>query len=163
MSQASESVYDFSVISNSGEPVSLGDYRGQVLLIVNTASGCGFTPQYEGLEQLFRKHDNFQVLAFPCNQFGAQEPGSDQEIADFCQLKFDTSFPLFSKIEVNGAGADPLWQFIKRKATGLLGSEPVKWNFTKFLIGKDGKVLARYAPQTKPQAIEKDIVKALEA
>ncbi|OQW47036.1 MAG: glutathione peroxidase [Proteobacteria bacterium SG_bin6] len=137
----------------------LADYVGQVLLIVNTASQCGFTPQYAGLEALWRRYRErgFAVLGFPCNQFGAQEPGSAEEIASFCSLTYDVSFPMFAKIEVNGAGADPLYKALKASAPGLLGSRSIKWNFTKFLVDREGKVVRRYGPQVKPETLEQDI------
>jgi glutathione peroxidase len=134
-----------------------------VLLIVNVASECGFTPQYAGLEALQRKHApaGFAVLGFPCNQFGAQEPGTEAQIRDFCESSYAVSFPLFAKIDVNGSDAHPLYQFLKSSEPGLLGTEAIKWNFTKFLVGRDGKVIKRYAPATKPEAIEADIAEAL--
>src|SRR5271156_4303563 len=149
-------VYDFQAETLDGEPAALADYRGQVLLIVNTASKCGFTPQYEGLEALYRKHkeQGFAVLGFPCNQFGAQEQGNAAEIASFCSLTYDVSFPMFGKIDVNGPAAHPLYAFLKKQKKGLLGSEGIKWNFTKFLIGRDGAVVGRFAPSTKPEALE---------
>ena len=151
-----KSVYDFGAQRLDGQAVQLADYRGQVLLIVNTASKCGFTPQYEGLEALYRKHKDkgFAILGFPCNQFGAQEPGDAAEIANFCSLTYDVSFPLFGKIEVNGPKTDPLYAFLKHEKKGLLGSEGIKWNFTKFLIGRDGKPVDRFAPTVTPQALE---------
>ncbi|WP_297511280.1 glutathione peroxidase [uncultured Caulobacter sp.] len=155
------SVYDYSAKTLDGQDASLADYRGQVLLIVNTASKCGFTPQYEGLEQLWRtyKDRGFTVLAFPCNQFGAQEPGDAAEIANFCSLTYDVTFPVMSKIDVNGEGAHPLYRFLKKEQKGLLGTEAIKWNFTKFLIGRDGEVVERFAPTTKPE----DLKAAIEA
>ena len=149
-------IYDFTARTIEGADVSLGDYRGQVLLIVNTASKCGFTPQYEGLEQLWRtyKDRGFTILAFPCNQFGAQEPGDASEIANFCSLTYDVTFPVMSKIDVNGADAHPLYKFLKKEQKGLLGTEVIKWNFTKFLIGKDGEVVERFAPTTKPEDLK---------
>jgi len=146
-----------------GSEADLSAYAGQVLLIVNTASQCGFTPQYEGLEALHRKYRDrgFAVLAFPCNQFGAQEPGDAAEIANFCKLSYDVTFPVFGKIDVNGPGAAPLFRHLKSEAKGLLGSEGIKWNFTKFLVDREGKVVDRYAPQTKPEALAKDIEKLL--
>ncbi len=146
-----------------GSETDLSPYAGQVLLIVNTASRCGFTPQYEGLEALHRrfKDRGFAVLAFPCNQFGAQEPGDAEEIANFCRLTYDVTFPVFAKVEVNGDNAAPLFRHLKNQAKGVLGSEAIKWNFTKFLVGRDGKVVARYAPTTKPEAIVQDIEKLL--
>lgn len=155
-------IYDFTVKDNKGNDVSLSEYKGQVLLIVNTATGCGFTPQYEGLEKLYKKyHDKgFEVLDFPCNQFMNQAPGTDEEISNFCTLKYDTTFPRFKKIDVNGENASPLWKWLKEQKGGLMGSA-IKWNFTKFLIDREGKVVGRYAPVTSPDKIEKDIVKLL--
>ena len=146
-----------------GAAADLSPYQGQVLLIVNTASQCGFTPQYEGLEALHRKYKDrgFAVLAFPCNQFGAQEPGDAEEIASFCRLTYDVTFPVFAKIDVNGADAAPLFRHLKKEAKGLLGREAIKWNFTKFLVDRSGNVVERYAPTTKPEAIEKDIERLL--
>jgi glutathione peroxidase len=159
------SVYDFSAQSLEGRPVSLSDYRGKVLLIVNTASKCGFTPQYEGLEALYKRYADkgLAVLGFPCNQFGAQEPGDAAEIANFCSLTYDVSFPMFAKIDVNGPEAHPLYQYLKKAKKGLLGSEGIKWNFTKFLIDKNGEVAGRYAPTEKPEALEGTIQKLLAA
>jgi len=155
------SVYDYSAKTLDGQDANLADYRGQVLLIVNTASKCGFTPQYEGLEQLWRtyKDRGFTILAFPCNQFGAQEPGDAAEIANFCSLTYDVTFPVMSKIDVNGGDAHPLYKFLKKEQKGLLGTEAIKWNFTKFLIGRDGEVVERFAPTTKPE----DLKAAIEA
>ena len=156
------SIYQFSAINNKGEEVSLENYKGKVLLIVNTASKCGFTPQYAGLQELYKKYDGkVEVLAFPSNEFGGQEPGNDDEIAQFCDLQFNISFPLFSKIEVNGSGTHPLYEYLKSEAPGLMGSKKIKWNFTKFLVDKDGKVVSRFAPTTKPEAIKADIDKLL--
>jgi glutathione peroxidase len=148
-------VYDFTAVDIEGRSVPLADYRGKVLLIVNTASKCGFTPQYEGLEQLYEdlRGRGLVVLGFPCNQFGAQEPGDAQEIADFCRLTYDISFPMFAKIEVNGPKAAALYAWLKAQAPGILGTTAIKWNFTKFLIGKDGKVAARFAPADKPETL----------
>jgi glutathione peroxidase len=142
---------------------SLADYRGQTLLIVNVASKCGFTPQYAGLEALYRKlrDRGFAVLGFPCNQFGKQEPGSEAEILSFCSAKYDVSFPLFAKIEVNGKAAHPLYRHLKQEAPGVLGSQAIKWNFTKFLADRNGRVLRRYAPLHKPQSLEQDVTEAL--
>ena len=156
-------ITDFEVKTADGKIASLGDYRGKVLLIVNTASKCGFTPQYEGLEQLHRDYAarGFEVLAFPCNQFGAQEPGDAAEIANFCSLTYDVTFPVFAKIDVNGPEADPLFERLKKDAPGLLGSKAIKWNFTKFLVDREGEVVDRYAPTTKPEDIRKDIEKLL--
>ena len=150
------SVYDYSAKTLDGQDASLADYRGQVLLIVNTASKCGFTPQYEGLETLYRayKDKGFTVLAFPCNQFGAQEPGNAEEIANFCSLTYDVTFPVLAKIDVNGPSAHPLYAYLKHEQKGLLGTEGIKWNFTKFLIGRDGEVVERFAPTTKPEDLK---------
>ena len=158
-------VYEFSATTIDGKSRKLGDYKGKVLLVVNTASQCGFTPQYKGLEAIYQmfKDRGFAVLGFPSNQFGQQEPGSDTEIAEFCEMNFGVSFPLFSKVDVNGADAHPLFKFLTSTKPGLLGSEGIKWNFTKFLIGKDGAVIDRYAPNTKPEDLAKDIEKALAA
>jgi len=147
------------VTQADGSTADLSPWAGQVLLIVNTASKCGFTPQYEGLEALHRKYRDrgFEVLGFPCNQFGAQEPGDAAEIANFCSLTYDVTFPVFAKIEVNGDGTAPLFRFLKDEAPGLLGSKGIKWNFTKFLVDRSGKVVDRYAPTTKPEDIAKDI------
>ena len=151
-------LYDFSVQNRRGEDVSLADFKGKVLLIVNTATGCGFTPQYEGLEKLYEKyHDQgFEVLDFPCNQFGHQAPGTDDEIKAFCTAKYKTQFDQFKKIEVNGSGAHPLYQWLGAQKRGPLGKS-IKWNFTKFLIDREGKVVKRYEPMTKPEKIEGDI------
>ncbi len=158
-------LYDLSARRNSGETQPFNDYRGQVLLIVNTASRCGFTPQYKGLQALQERFGprGFNVLAFPCDQFGHQEPGTDADIRGFCDSSYHITFPLFAKIEVNGSGAHPLYQWLKDQAPGLLGSKAIKWNFTKFLVGRDGQVLKRYAPTDTPASLEKDIAKALAA
>jgi len=150
---------DFAARLPGGEEVSLADRLGKVLLIVNTASKCGFTPQYAGLEALWRKYRErgFEVIAFPCNQFGKQEPGDADEIASFCDANFGVSFPLMSKIEVNGDGATPLYRWLKQQAPGIFGSQRIKWNFTKFLVGRDGQVVRRYAPTDKPETLERDI------
>jgi len=155
------SVYDFTADSLAGTPVALKDFAGKVLLVVNTASACGFTPQYEGLEKLQRDYAarGFSVLGFPCNQFGAQEPGDAKEIASFCKLTYDVSFPLFAKIDVNGAGAHPLYNFLKSEKSGVLGAA-IKWNFTKFLIDRSGRVVERFAPTTKPESL-RDKIEAL--
>lgn len=149
-------VYDFSAKTLDGQDVSLADYRGQVLLIVNTASKCGLTPQYEGLEALYRdyKDRGLTVLGFPCNQFGAQEPGNAEEIASFCSLTYDVTFPMLAKIDVNGPSTHPLYAFLKKEQKGVLGTEGIKWNFTKFLIGRDGEVVERFAPTTKPEDLK---------
>ena len=151
--------HDFSATLANGKETSLTQFRGQVLLIVNTASKCGFTPQYTGLESLQQQYGTrgFSVLAFPCNQFGAQEPGAEAEIQSFCEMNYQTTFPLFSKIEVNGAASHPLFAHLKEQAPGVLGSKRIKWNFTKFLINQQGDVVKRYAPSTKPEAIAADI------
>ena len=150
---------DFTVRAADGTAVAMAAYAGRVLLVVNTASKCGFTPQYEGLEALHRDYADrgFEVLAFPCNQFGAQEPGDAAEIANFCSLTYDVTFPVMAKIEVNGDGADPLFGWLKREAPGLLGTKAIKWNFTKFLVDRSGKVVGRYAPTTKPEDLARDI------
>lgn len=154
-----ESVYDFTCATPKGEERPLSDFRGKVLLIVNTASKCGFTPQFKGLEALYEKYRDrgLEILGFPCNQFGKQDPGSNDEILEFCQLNYGVSFPMFGKIEVNGDGADPLYKHLKHEAPGLLGSEAIKWNFTKFLVDANGRVVRRYAPKDKPADIERDI------
>jgi glutathione peroxidase len=150
------SIYDFTAKTLDGGDVPLADYRGKVLLIVNTASKCGFTPQYEGLEALYRAHakDGLVVLGFPCNQFGGQEPGGADEIGAFCQKNYGVSFPMFEKIEVNGAGAHPLYRYLTGEKRGFLGTRNIKWNFTKFLIGRDGRVAGRYGSTTKPEKLE---------
>jgi len=152
-------ITDFTVTHADGTPASLDAYRGKVLLIVNTASKCGFTPQYEGLEALHRDYAarGFEVLGFPCNQFGHQEPGDAADIANFCTLTYDVTFPVFAKVEVNGDAADPLFQQLKSDAPGLMGSKAIKWNFTKFLVDRDGKTVRRYAPTTKPAELKADI------
>ena len=157
------SVYDFEAQQMNGQTVSLSQYRGKVLLIVNTASACGFTPQFGGLEALHQQYagQGLVVLGFPCNQFGAQDPGSNEEIASFCQLNYGVSFPMMAKIDVNGPEATPLYQWLTAEAPGLLGSKAIKWNFTKFLVGKDGRVIRRYAPQDAPAKLAGDIEAAL--
>ena len=152
-------VLDFSAVRANGEDTALSKFSGKVLLIVNTASKCGFTPQYKGLESLQKSYGErgFSVLAFPCNQFGGQEPGNEAEIQSFCDLNYKTSFPLFSKIEVNGAASHPLFIHLKEQTPGVLGSKRIKWNFTKFLVNQQGEVVRRYAPSTKPEAIAGDI------
>ena len=153
-----DTVFGFAAKDEAGQDHSLEDYRGQVLLIVNTASRCGFTPQFAGLESLYKRYKDrgFTVLGFPCNQFGGQDPGSQDEIVTFCQLNYGVSFPMLGKIEVNGRGADPLFEHLKNAAPGTLGKR-IKWNFTKFLIGREGEVVKRYAPSTTPEAIAADI------
>ncbi|MDB5686256.1 MAG: glutathione peroxidase [Rhizorhabdus sp.] len=157
------SIYDFSARAIDGSEVPLADYRDKVLLIVNTASKCGFTPQYDGLEKLYGDLSGrgLVVLGFPCNQFRQQEPGDAAEIANFCKLSYDVSFPIFAKIDVNGGDAHPLYKWLKGQAKGLFGSESIKWNFTKFLVDREGRVVDRYAPSTKPEAIRSDIEKLL--
>ena len=157
------SVHDFSVKKPDGSDQKLADFKGGPILIVNTASKCGFTPQYKGLEALHRKYGpkGLTILGFPCNQFGAQEPGDADEIQNFCSLNYDVTFPLMAKVEVNGEGADPLFTHLKSEKPGVLGTKGIKWNFTKFLVDKNGKVVGRYAPTDKPEALEKDIEKLL--
>lgn len=159
------SVYDFEAMNIQGQLIGLGDFKGKALLIVNTASACGFTPQFAGLEALHQEYGSkgLVVLGFPCNQFGAQDKGSNDEISSFCQLNYGVSFPMMAKIEVNGGGAHPLYQWLAGEAPGLLGTKAIKWNFTKFLVGKDGKVLKRYAPTDTPASLSKDIEAALAA
>ena len=159
------SIYDFEAQPIHGPTVSLSQYRGKVLLIVNTASACGFTPQFAGLEELHRQYGDqgLVVLGFPCNQFGGQDPGSNDEIASFCQLNYGVSFPMMAKIDVNGAHASPLYQWLTAEAPGLLGSKAIKWNFTKFLVGREGRVIRRYAPQDAPKKLAADIETALAA
>ncbi len=158
-----KTVHDFSARNINGTETPLGECKGKVLLIVNVASKCGFTPQYAGLEKLHKAYQarGFEVLGFPCNQFGAQEPGTEAEIAQFCDLSFGVTFPMFAKVDVNGANTHPLWDFLKSESPGLLGSEGIKWNFTKFLVDREGRVLKRYAPKTEPEEIAADIEKAL--
>lgn len=154
-----QNFFSFSVKGSQGEPVSLERYRGQVVVMVNVASKCGFTPQYKGLEELYQKYKDkgFVILGFPCNQFGGQEPGSDQEIQSFCQMNYGVSFPVMGKVEVNGDHADPVYKFAKQQATGILGSEAIKWNFTKFLVNREGRVVERFAPQTEPVDLAKKV------
>ncbi|CAG68894.1 MULTISPECIES: glutathione peroxidase [Acinetobacter] len=156
-------LYQFEAELLEGDTKSLADYQGKVLLIVNTASKCGFTPQFAGLEKIYEKYKDrgFEVLGFPCNQFGGQDPGSNNEIGAFCQRNYGVSFPMFAKVDVKGPEAHAIFRYLTREAKGILGSENIKWNFTKFLVGRDGKVLNRYAPTTKPESLEEDIEKAL--
>ncbi len=156
-------IADFTVTTNRGESLDLATKKGTVLLVVNTASKCGFTPQYDGLEKLYKdyKDKGFEVLAFPCNQFGAQEPGNSDEIAEFCKVNFGLSFPLMAKVDVNGPDASPLFDWMKAEKKGLMGSASIKWNFTKFLIDREGQVVKRYGPQDTPASIAKDIEKLL--
>jgi glutathione peroxidase len=157
-----KNVYEYSVKDMSGQEISLSQYKGKVLLIVNVASKCGFTPQYKGLEDLFEEYKGqVVVLGFPCNQFGQQEPGNAEEIKNFCSLTYDVKFPLFDKIEVNGKNAHPLYEFLKESKPGLLGTEAIKWNFTKFLVDKNGEVVKRYAPNDTPEKIKKEIAQYL--
>ena len=156
-------VYDFKARTIDGQDIPLSDYRGKVLLIVNVASRCGFTPQYQGLEELYERFgtSGFEILGFPCNQFRSQEPGSEAEIRSFCDLQYGVKFPLFSKIDVNGHSTHPLYEFLKKSKPGFLGTRRIKWNFTKFLIDRSGYPIKRYSPQTSPAAIEKDVHAAL--
>ena len=156
-------IYQFSANNNAGEEIQLSTYKNKVMLIVNTASDCGFTPQYEGLQNLYQKHQSqgLEVLAFPCNQFKQQEKGDNEAIKQFCDLRFNIKFPLFSKVDVNGDNAHPLFNYLKTQAPGILGSKGIKWNFTKFLVNREGEVVKRYAPSTKPEAIEADIKELL--
>ncbi|HRO63975.1 glutathione peroxidase [Thermomonas sp.] len=158
-----ESAFDFEAVALDGTPGPLGRWRGKVLLIVNVASRCGFTPQYDGLEQLWKDYRKrgLVVLGFPCDQFGHQEPGDAEEIRQFCSLTYGVSFPMFAKVEVNGSGAHPLWKWLKAQKGGLLGIGAIKWNFTKFLIGRDGQVLERYAPTTTPEALRAAIERTI--
>ncbi|WP_313620067.1 glutathione peroxidase [Achromobacter sp.] len=158
-------IHDFSARAIDGTEQSLGTYRGRVLLVVNVASKCGFTPQYSGLEELYRtlKDDGLTVLGFPCDQFGHQEPGDEAEIRNFCSTQYDITFPLYAKIDVNGPNAHPLYQWLKGEKPGVFGTEGIKWNFTKFLVGRDGRVIKRYAPTDTPTSIREDVVTALSA
>jgi glutathione peroxidase len=155
--------YDFSAKTIDGDEQSLGAYQGKAMLVVNVASKCGFTPQYTGLEKLYKKYgkDGLVVLGFPCDQFGHQEPGDEEEIKNFCSLTYDVSFPMYAKVDVNGAKAHPFWQWLKKEKGGLLGMDGIKWNFTKFLIDKHGNVIKRYAPTDTPEKIEKDLAAVL--
>ena len=159
------SLYDFDAASIAGQPANFAAQRGKVFLIVNTASACGFTPQFAGLEKLWQDYRDrgLVIVGFPSNEFGSQDPGSNDEIASFCQLNYGVSFPMMSKIEVNGAKAHPLWKWLTSEAPGILGSQAIKWNFTKFLVGRDGKVIKRYAPTDSPESMKKDIEAALAA
>jgi glutathione peroxidase len=163
MSKSEQTIYDFSALSITGQRADLASQRGKVLLIVNTASACGFTPQFAGLEELWEDYRDrgLVVVGFPSNQFGSQDPGSNEEIASFCSVNYGVNFPMMAKVDVNGPQAHPLWQWLTAEAPGLLGSQAVKWNFTKFLVGRDGKVIKRYAPTDKPQSLRKDIEAAL--
>ena len=162
---SAQTIYDFQAQSISGKDIALNQFKGQVMLIVNTASKCGFTPQFGGLEELHKTYagKGLAVLGFPCNQFGSQDPGADGEIAEFCQVNYGVSFPMMGKIDVNGPKAHPLYKWLSAEAPGLLGSKSIKWNFTKFLVGKDGRVIKRYAPTDKPADLAKDVEAALAA
>jgi len=158
-----QSVHEFNVSTISGEEISLSQYKGKVLLIVNTASKCGFTPQFEGLEKLYQMYSDkdFYVLGFPCNQFANQDPGTEKDILEFCQLNYGVTFPMFSKIDVNGDNTAPLYKYLKSEAPGILGSEKIKWNFTKFLVDRDGKVVERFGSKTAPEKLDDNIEKLL--
>jgi glutathione peroxidase len=162
---AATSIYDFQALSIEGKPAHLSTQRGKVLLIVNTASACGFTPQFAGLEKLWQDYRDkgLVIVGFPSNEFGGQDPGSNDEIASFCELNYGVSFPMMAKVKVNGADAHPVWKWLRAQAPGLLGTEAIKWNFTKFLVGKDGQVIKRYAPNDTPEAMRADIEQALAA
>ena len=160
---AAQSLHDFKVSNAQGKETDLSQYKGKPVLIVNVASKCGFTPQYAGLESLYKKYQDkgFVILGFPCNQFGSQEPGNNDEIQQFCQMNYGVSFPVMAKVDVNGSNAAPVYEFLKESAPCILGIEAIKWNFTKFLVGPDGKVVKRYAPQTEPKDLEADVEKVL--
>jgi len=162
---AATSIYDFDTVSITGKPAQLSTQRGKVLLVVNTASACGFTPQFAGLEKLWAdyKDRGLVVVGFPSNEFGGQDPGSNDQIASFCEMNYGVSFPMMAKVKVNGSDAHPLWQWLKGEKPGILGIEAIKWNFTKFLVGRDGQVIKRYAPNDTPESLRKDIEKALQA
>ena len=162
---AEPTIYDFEALSIEGKPAHLSTQRGKVILVVNTASACGFTPQFAGLEQLWQDYrdQGLVIVGFPSNEFGGQDPGSNETIAEFCQLNYGVSFPMMAKVKVNGSDAHPLWQWLKGEAPGLLGTQAVKWNFTKFLVGRDGRVVKRYAPNDAPESLRQDIEKALAA
>lgn len=161
----SSNIHALTFTNNKGVEVALSDFAGKVVLIVNTASKCGYTPQYEGLENLYQKYKSqgFEIIGFPCDQFAGQEPGTDVQIEEFCQLNFGVSFPLSTKVEVNGNNTHPIFEILKKDAPGILGSKRIKWNFTKFLVGKDGQVIKRFATATKPAALSTDIEKALQS
>lgn len=163
LAMSSQDFYSFSVKKSDGGEQSMADFKGKAVIVVNVASKCGFTPQYEGLEALYEKYKDqgLMIVGFPSNQFGSQEPGSNEEIQSFCKLNYGVTFPVMGKVDVNGDKAEPLYKWLKSSAPGLLGTEAIKWNFTKFLIGKDGKIIDRYAPTTKPEDMDKDIQKAL--
>ncbi|ALV04761.1 glutathione peroxidase [Roseateles depolymerans] len=159
----SQTAFDFDAVSITGEPVALSQYRGRVMLVVNTASECGFTPQFKGLEELWREFQarGLVIVGFPSNEFGGQDPGSNEDIASFCQLNYGVSFPMMGKTKVNGAEAHPLWRWLKGEKPGILGTQVIKWNFTKFLVGRDGQVIKRYAPNDTPASLRADIEAAL--
>jgi glutathione peroxidase len=159
----SDNIYNFSAVNMQGKDVSLSDFKGKVLLIVNTASKCGFTPQFEGLEALYQQYkgEGLEVLGFPCNQFGGQDPGSNQEILHFCQANYGVTFPMFEKVDVNGDNAHPLYKYLKKQAPGIMGTGAIKWNFTKFLVDRNGNVIDRYAPADAPEKFAKDIADLL--
>ena len=165
MADAPSSIHDFEALSIDGRPVRLSDHQGKVMLVVNTASACGFTPQFGGLESLWQTYRDrgLVIVGFPSNQFGHQDPGTDTEIASFCQVNYGVTFPMMSKVDVNGADAHPLWKWLTAEAPGILGTKAIKWNFTKFLVGRDGQVLKRYAPTDKPEQLTRDIEAALGA
>jgi glutathione peroxidase len=165
MAGKTQSIYDFEAVSIDGKPAQLATQRGKVMLIVNTASACGFTPQFAGLEKLWQDYSDkgLVVIGFPSNQFGAQDPGSNDEIASFCQINYGVSFPMMAKVDVNGGEAHPLWKWLTAEAPGILGTKAIKWNFTKFLVGKDGQVIKRYAPTDTPESLSADIEAALSA
>jgi glutathione peroxidase len=164
MATQTQSLYDFEVVTIHHETTTLAPYKGKVILIVNTASGCGFTPQFEGLEKIYKNYQSkgFVVLGFPCNQFAGQEPLDEKGIENFCRVSYGVTFPMFAKIDVNGNSTHPLYKYLKQNATGILGSEAIKWNFTKFLVDKKGVVIKRYAPATSPESIASDIEKLLQ-
>ena len=165
MAGKTQSIYDFEAVSIDGKPARLATQRGKVMLIVNTASACGFTPQFAGLEKLWQDYSErgLVVIGFPSNQFGAQDPGSNDEIASFCEMNYGVTFPMMAKVDVNGDNAPPLWKWLTAKAPGILGTKTIKWNFTKFLVGKDGKVIKRFAPNDSPESLRGDIEAALAA
>ena len=165
MADAPSSIHDFEALSIDGRPVRLSDHQGKVMLVVNTASACGFTPQFGGLESLWQTYRDrgLVIVGFPSNLFGHQDPGTDTEIASFCQVNYGVTFPMMSKVDVNGADAHPLWKWLTAEAPGILGTKAIKWNFTKFLVGRDGQVLKRYAPTDKPEQLTRDIEAALGA
>ena len=165
MAASATSIYDFDALSIDGKPAHFATQRGKVMLVVNTASACGFTPQFAGLESLWKDYagKGLLIVGFPSNQFGAQDPGTNDEIATFCQKNYGVSFPMMAKVDVNGGDADPVWRWLKSEAPGVLGTEAIKWNFTKFLIGKDGQVIKRYAPTDTPESMRADIEAALAA